>query len=58
MDWEVEARVKSRCIFTAGQKGLTESEAAILIVMEAQEILTGDLLVMGIEWKRPLGILI
>jgi len=53
MDWEVEERLKSRCIWVTGQKGFTESEAAVLIIAEAQEILAADLLVMGIVWKRP-----
>lgn len=51
MDWELEERLKSRCIWAAGQNGLTEHEAAVLIVKEAKELLKDDLQQLGIEWK-------
>jgi hypothetical protein len=53
-EWELEERLKVRCIWLTGQKGLTEFEAAVLIVQEAQKLLADDLLHMGIEWK-PAG---
>lgn len=56
MDWELEDRLRSRCIWATGQKGLTEREAAACIVGEAKGLLKDDLLRMGIEWKPNMGI--
>ena len=42
-EWEAEQRQKSRCIWMTGQRGLTEHEAAILIVEEAKKLLQEDL---------------
>ena len=36
--WEAAERRKSRCIWVAGQKGLTENEAAIMIIEEARKL--------------------
>ncbi|XP_033111697.1 DNA polymerase theta-like [Anneissia japonica] len=48
---EAMERKKSRCIWATGRKGLTEEEAALLIVKEAKQLLKADLKVMGVEWK-------
>jgi len=53
-DWELQERCKSRCIWVTGEKGLTEYEAAVLIVQEAKKLIADDLHQMGVEWK-PLG---
>uniref|UniRef100_A0A8D0GJD7 DNA polymerase theta n=1 Tax=Sphenodon punctatus TaxID=8508 RepID=A0A8D0GJD7_SPHPU len=45
-----EERLNSRCIWMTGMKGLTENEAAFLIVEEARTLLQQDLAVMGVQW--------
>ncbi|XP_048797373.1 DNA polymerase theta [Lagopus muta] len=47
----VEERRTVRSIWMAGMKGLTESEAASLIVEEARELLQQDLAAMGVQWN-------
>ncbi|XP_068127042.1 DNA polymerase theta [Hyperolius riggenbachi] len=54
VDEEEEAaqeRRAARCIFISGKKGLTEREAAELIVDEARKLLREDLAGMGIQWN-------
>ena len=51
MEWELAERKKAHCIWMTGQKGLTEDEAARLIVDEARKFLTDDLHQIGVEWK-------
>ncbi|XP_047419090.1 LOW QUALITY PROTEIN: DNA polymerase theta [Sciurus carolinensis] len=46
----VEERRNMRTIWVAGRKGLTEREAATLIVEEARMILQQDLVEMGVQW--------
>lgn len=53
-EWELQERCKSHCIWLTGQKGLTEYDAAVLIIQEAKELLASDLLQMGVDWK-PAG---
>lgn len=53
-EWEVQERCKSRCIWLTGQKGLTEYDAAVLIIQEAKELLASDLFQLGVDWK-PAG---
>ena len=48
-DWEAEERRQSRCIWLSGQRGLTEREAALLIIHEARSLLQEDLHQMGGE---------
>ncbi|XP_076974314.1 DNA polymerase theta isoform X2 [Tamandua tetradactyla] len=47
----VEERRHMRTIWAAGRKGLTEREAAALIVEEAKIILQQDLVEMGVQWN-------
>ncbi|XP_060054263.1 DNA polymerase theta [Erinaceus europaeus] len=47
----VEERRNMRTIWVTGRKGLTEREAATLIVEEANKILQQDLFEMGVQWK-------
>ncbi|XP_048459045.1 DNA polymerase theta [Rhincodon typus] len=47
---EALERRKTRCIWVSGRKGLTERDAAILVVEEARNLLQQDLASMGIEW--------
>ncbi|XP_037859312.2 DNA polymerase theta isoform X7 [Chlorocebus sabaeus] len=47
----VEERRNMRTIWVAGRKGLTEREAAALIVEEARMILQQDLVEMGVQWN-------
>ena len=49
-DWEARERLRLRCIWLEGQKGLTEAEAAVLIVEEAKRLLQEDLGQLGIDW--------
>nr|XP_027791903.1 DNA polymerase theta isoform X3 [Marmota flaviventris] len=46
----VEERRNMRTIWVTGRKGLTEGEAAALIVEEAKMILHQDLVKMGVQW--------
>lgn len=46
-----EERRAVRSIWMAGMKGLTESEAASLIVEEARGLLQQDLALMGVQWN-------
>ncbi|XP_004709845.1 DNA polymerase theta [Echinops telfairi] len=46
----VEERRNMRTIWVAGRRGLTEREAAALIVEEAKMILQEDLAEMGVQW--------
>ena len=50
-DWETAERSKRRCIYVTGQRGLTEYEAAELIIKEAKKLFSEDLLQMGVDWK-------
>ncbi|XP_064000012.1 DNA polymerase theta [Pogoniulus pusillus] len=47
----VEERRTVRSIWMAGMKGLTEREAASLIVEEARGLLQQDLALMGVQWN-------
>ncbi|XP_051870212.1 DNA polymerase theta [Pristis pectinata] len=51
-EYEAQERRKTRCIWVTGRKGLTEREAAVLIVQEARNHLQQDLASMGIEWNH------
>ncbi|XP_068926104.1 DNA polymerase theta [Petaurus breviceps papuanus] len=46
-----EERRTFRTIWIAGRKGLTEREAAVLIVKEAKMILQQELVEMGVQWN-------
>ena len=46
-----EERRTVRSIWMAGMKGLTEREAASLIVEEARGLLQQDLALMGLQWN-------
>ncbi|XP_067849109.1 DNA polymerase theta [Heptranchias perlo] len=50
-EYEAQERRKTRCIWVSGRKGLTERDAAVLIVEEARNHLQQDLASMGIEWN-------
>ena len=50
-DGEAQERKKSRCIWMTGKKGLTEREAAILILQEAKTLLQQDVGMLGIKWQ-------
>ncbi|PIK33250.1 hypothetical protein BSL78_29938 [Apostichopus japonicus] len=50
-DFEAAERRAARCIWASGKKGLTEAEAAELIVMEAKHIVRAELGSIGIEWN-------
>ena len=52
-EWELQERCKSRCIWVTGDKGLTEFEAAELIIQEAKKLIADDLHQMGVDWKPP-----
>ncbi|XP_055424309.1 DNA polymerase theta isoform X2 [Bubalus kerabau] len=47
----VEERRNMRTIWVTGRKGLSEREAATLIVEEARTILQQDLVEMGVQWN-------
>ncbi|XP_053774392.1 DNA polymerase theta isoform X3 [Desmodus rotundus] len=48
---DVEERRNMRTIWVTGRRGLTEREAAALIVEEAKMILQQDLVEMGVQWN-------
>ena len=52
-EWEARERRRrqTRGIWMAGQKGLTDAEAAVLIVEEAKRLLAADLAQMGVQWN-------
>ncbi|XP_067896935.1 DNA polymerase theta isoform X2 [Heterodontus francisci] len=50
-EYEAQERRKTRCIWVSGWRGLTERDAAVLIVEEARNHLRQDLASMGIEWN-------
>ena len=50
-EWEREELRRRRCIWVTGQKGLTEYEAAQMIIHEAKKLLADDLHEMGVDWK-------
>nr|XP_056704350.1 DNA polymerase theta [Euleptes europaea] len=50
-DQAAEERLNAHCIWMAGWKGLTESEAAHLVVEEAQTLLQQDLAALGVQWN-------
>uniref|UniRef100_UPI00398EBF00 DNA polymerase theta n=1 Tax=Pristiophorus japonicus TaxID=55135 RepID=UPI00398EBF00 len=50
-EYEAQERRKTRCIWVSGRKGLTERDAAVLIIEEARNHLQQDLASMGIEWN-------
>lgn len=50
-EWETEERKRRRCIWVTGRNGLTEYEAAEMIIDEAKKLLGDDLIQMGVDWK-------
>ncbi|KAJ8266319.1 hypothetical protein GJAV_G00129050 [Gymnothorax javanicus] len=48
---EAQDRQSARCIWTNGKQGLTEKEAALQIVAEAQLLLQHDLALLGVQWN-------
>ncbi|XP_060619374.2 DNA polymerase theta [Anolis sagrei] len=52
-----QERLRSHCIWMSGLKGLTESEAARLVLEEAQTLLKQDLAVWGVQWKPNASLL-
>lgn len=50
-DYEVRERNKARVIRVPGLRGLTETDAAKLIVLEAKQLLQKDVAQLGIQWK-------
>nr|XP_008116560.1 PREDICTED: DNA polymerase theta isoform X1 [Anolis carolinensis] len=52
-----QERLNSHCIWMSGLKGLTETEAARLVVEEAQTLLKQDLAVWGVQWKPNTSLL-
>ncbi|XP_061494347.1 DNA polymerase theta isoform X2 [Rhineura floridana] len=47
----VEEHLNTRCMWMPGLKGLTESEAANLVVDEAKTLLKQDLAALGVQWN-------
>ncbi|XP_064208196.1 DNA polymerase theta isoform X1 [Anguilla rostrata] len=48
---EAQERRSARCIWVSGRRGLTEKEAALQIVAEAQLLLQQDLALLGVQWN-------
>ncbi|KAJ8342804.1 hypothetical protein SKAU_G00327320 [Synaphobranchus kaupii] len=48
---EAQERQSARCIWVSGKRGLTEKEAALQIVAEAQLLLQQDLALLGVQWN-------
>ncbi|XP_063150682.1 DNA polymerase theta [Candoia aspera] len=53
-----EERLNTHFIWMSGMKGLTEGEAARLIVEEAKRLLKQDLAVWGVQWSPSTSILL
>ena len=55
-EWEAAERRKTRCIFLTGRKGVTENEAAQIIIEEAKALIQEELGGLGIQWsaKAPM----
>ncbi|RUS83890.1 hypothetical protein EGW08_008371 [Elysia chlorotica] len=49
--WEAKERQRARCIWLTGRKGVTELEAAEVIIQEAKDIVEGDLGGAAISWE-------
>ncbi|CAL1548393.1 unnamed protein product, partial [Lymnaea stagnalis] len=49
-DWELKERRRARCIWLTGRKGVTEMDAALVIIEEAKVIIQGELGVNRISW--------
>ncbi|XP_048360083.1 DNA polymerase theta isoform X2 [Sphaerodactylus townsendi] len=56
-DQAAEERLNAHCIWMAGWKGLTEREAAHLVVEEAQTLLQQDLAALGVQWDPDSSVL-
>ncbi|XP_048577953.1 DNA polymerase theta isoform X3 [Nematostella vectensis] len=52
-DLEVKHRRDARVIWVAGKRGLSEREAADVIVSEAKQLLQGDVAQLGVNWRPP-----
>ena len=52
-EWEAAERRKTRCIFLPGRKGMTEYEAAVIIIEEAKCLIQEELGGLGIQWNAP-----
>jgi len=50
-EWETKERSQRRCIWVTGRSGLTEYEAAEMIIHEAKKLLADDLQQIGVDWK-------
>ncbi len=50
-EWEAAERHQCRCIWLTGQKGLTEYEAAVMIIQEAKQLVQTDVGLMGVQWN-------
>ena len=50
-EWEAAERRKTRCIFLTGRKGVTEYEAATIIIEEAKALIQEELGGLGIQWN-------
>ncbi|XP_052808033.1 DNA polymerase theta-like [Mya arenaria] len=48
--WEAEERRKAHCIFLTGRRGVTELEAATIIIDEAKQIIQDELGGVGVQW--------
>ncbi|GFN83271.1 DNA polymerase theta-like [Plakobranchus ocellatus] len=49
--WEAKERQRARCIWLTGRKGVTELEAAQVIIEEAKDVVQGDLGGAAISWE-------
>ncbi|XP_072178198.1 DNA polymerase theta-like [Diadema setosum] len=53
--YEALERQQTRCIWATGRKGLTEAEAAELIISEARHIVQAELGIEGVAWQGGEG---
>ncbi|KAK3585671.1 hypothetical protein CHS0354_020237 [Potamilus streckersoni] len=49
-EWDAEQRRKMHCIWLTGKRGVTEAEAAEVIIEEAKSIIQEELGGLGIKW--------
>ena len=55
-EWEAAERRKTHCIFLPGRKGMTEYEAAGIIIEEAKSLIQEELGGLGIQWNAKVPV--
>jgi len=48
--WEADERRRAHCIYLTGRRGVTEAEAAAIIIGEAKQLISEELGGVGVQW--------